>query len=105
MWSEFSDEERARLVALLNAIGNLVLLESDLNIGAGNQAFAQKRSRDGRSRLASVLDLCELDVWDAEAIDCRTASLAARFLTTWPRSADEFDMADEVLVKYADEDV
>jgi hypothetical protein len=98
LWSDFSEEERARLLALLNTLGNLVLLEPELNIGAGNRPFDTKRGKYAQSRLGSVLDLCNLDAWDAEAIEQRTATLTERFLATWPRPTDiEFDDTEHLV--------
>jgi hypothetical protein len=39
-----TEEESARYRQLVDTFGNLVLLESDLNIGASNKSFAEKHN-------------------------------------------------------------
>ena len=87
-WGELGNDEQARYRTLLNTIGNLTLLEAELNAGASNRSFRDKAAYYARSRVQETRDLAERHTWDAASIEERTEHLVDRFLTTWPRRSD-----------------
>lgn len=90
-WSSFSEDRRARYRQLLDTLGNLTLLEGDLNRGAGNKSFGRKRRYYRLSAVPETRELAELPGWGVEAIEQRTAELTERFLEIWrrPIAADD----------------
>ena len=97
-WGALSNEEQARYRTVLNTIGNLTLLEADLNQGAGNRSFAGKAAYYRRSEVPETEALADRAVWDAEAILGRTRSLIDEFLQRWPRpSGTPMTEADDLL--------
>lgn len=87
-WGELSNEEQAHYRTLLNTIGNLTLIEAELNAGASNRSFREKSGYYARSEIKETRELAERRTWDASAIEERTQSLVQRFLTIWPRPSD-----------------
>lgn len=84
-WGALPTADQARYRAVLNTIGNLTLLESRLNQGAGNRPFLAKRSHYRQSEVAPTKALADLTSWDLSAIESRTQSLVEDFLRAWPR--------------------
>ncbi len=84
-WGDLANEDQARYRTLLNTIGNLTLLESGLNQGAGNRAFLRKAEYYRRSEVAETRGFADLQRWDSAAIENRTQVLTEAFLRRWPR--------------------
>ena len=96
-WGELSNDDQAQYRTLLNTIGNLTLLEADLNAGASNRSFQQKRDYYRRSNVVDTRAMANLDTWDATNIKNRTEKLIKCFVATWPRPEDEpMDEQDEL---------
>lgn len=76
-------------------------MEQGLNAGASNRSFLEKRDYYKQSGIASTRALSNLEVWDAQAIESRTAELTEEFLTAWPRPSVP-DQGPEYLVPILD---
>ncbi|WP_395154424.1 DUF262 domain-containing protein [Ilumatobacter sp.] len=89
IWSSMPEEEQARYQALVDTLGNLVLLESHLNAGASNRSFIDKHSYYTDSAVKSAKALADHATWDSRAIEKRTEELIGQFLKIWPRPSDD----------------
>ena len=75
---------------LLESIGNLTLVKSNLNAKLGNRIFPEKRKVLGdHSRLKLNTEICEHDTWDVNEIHARANRLIADVCKIWP-SLDVF---------------
>ena len=72
---------------LLHTLGNLTL--TGYNTELSNSPFETKQVELANSHLDLNAYFAGLPKWDAEAITKRTAALAARVVTLWPRPASE----------------
>jgi hypothetical protein len=70
--------------AVVDEIGNLALLEKKLNRDLGDMAFGFKREAYAGSDFALTKNLAQLDAWDVDAIQNRTAELASIACIAWP---------------------
>ena len=84
-WGDFSEEERAAYREALPTIGNLALLEPELNAAASNKPFLEKTKYYEKSKVPSTKQLTGTPVWDLDGIADRTQALTRRFLEIWRR--------------------
>jgi len=84
-WEDFSEVERAAYREALPTIGNLALLEPELNAAASNKPFLEKIEYYEKSKVPSTLQLAGTSAWSLEKIADRTTLLTERFLKIWPR--------------------
>ena len=82
-WSVFSEMERAKYREILPTIGNLALLEPELNAGASNKSFLDKKRYYEKSKIGSTRGLARTTAWDLPAIAERTRTLTEKFLEIW----------------------
>jgi hypothetical protein len=68
---------------LLIVFGNLTLLGSELNIGASNKPFAEKKQRYGQSNILLTKELRKKKKWDFEEIENRSKYLAGISKQIW----------------------
>jgi hypothetical protein len=102
-WGHLTTEEQAEYRTVLNTIGNLTLLETPLNQGAGNRAFRDKADKYySRSQVAGTRELQNLTRWDYPDIKTRTQSLTAEFVKVWPRPSETPMDEDYDLVRVVD---
>ena len=101
-WSSLTEEERARYRQLVDTLGNLVLLESDLNVGASNKSFAEKHGYYSKSAVKAAKALTQVARWDCPAIQKRTEELTDHFLKVWPHPFDDGIDDTEQLVPLLD---
>ena len=101
-WGALSNDEQAQFRTLLNTIGNLTLLESHLNAGAGNRSFRRKTDYYAKSEVVDTRALAQLNAWGAKDIAHRTESLIEQFMTTWPRPNDVAMDEPEELTRVVD---
>jgi Protein of unknown function (DUF1524) len=79
-WSaEFSEEQGERF---LYRLGNLTLLERELNRSLGQKGFVIKQAAYQKSIYALIRDINEVE-WSPVAIAERQAQLADRAVETW----------------------
>lgn len=67
----------------VNRIGNLTLLGSELNIGASNNPFEEKKQRYGQSNILLTKELCKKKIWDFDEILSRSKYLAGIAKKIW----------------------
>jgi hypothetical protein len=80
-WINVNSEEHQ---AGTKRLGNLALLDKDLNEKGGNQPFAKKCVTYVSSRIALTREIAKHQTWDATAIDQRQAELARLAVKAWP---------------------
>lgn len=56
---------------LQNSIGNLVMLEGDINRSISNKPFSEKKKQYQKSQYASVQQIAQHDKWDTEEAERR----------------------------------
>lgn len=76
------DEDIAK--SARKALGNMVLLRSDVNTLIGNQSFEQKKSMYAMSSYTLTKNVAEYKQWTPEAIRDRQRKLAKIAVKTWP---------------------
>lgn len=79
-WAYFSDEEVEKYSERL---GNLALLEKNLNKDAQNKAFMEKKYIYEKSSVQSVTKLCEEETWGPDNIVRRQKHMARVAKTIW----------------------
>ena len=84
-WSDFDDDTQNAHRALAATLGNIVLLEEDAAMASFGASFPAKRAVLGRSAIPLTAEAARAEQWNTAAISARSASLAAAFMTTWPR--------------------
>lgn len=84
-WQDLTDDQQNAHRALAGTIGNLALLEEDLAMSAFGAGFPVKADAYRRSALGLTRAVADTATWDTAAISARSAELAARFMTVWPR--------------------
>ncbi len=84
-WGTFSEVERAAYRTALPTIGNLALLEPELNAAASNKPFLEKTMYFKKSNVPSTARLAGMSAWNLERIADRTQALTERFLEIWQR--------------------
>lgn len=75
---------------LLDSIGNLTLVKSNLNAKLGNRIFAEKREELKNSRLIMNFEIRNQEKWDVNEINARAERLIADVCKIWP-SLDVFE--------------
>jgi hypothetical protein len=75
--SEVSGE--ADLVGLVSSIGNLTLLDGNLNKQASFRPFIEKKPRYDKSNYIITRDLTKIEDWTVEHINARSEWLIAMF--------------------------
>ena len=87
-WKEMLGENWEKIhERWLHTIGNLTL--TGYNTSLSNSAFPKKQVLLSQSHLDLNLHFKDLPKWDADAIQVRTAALAARMIGLWPRPTSE----------------
>jgi hypothetical protein len=71
----------------LKRMGNLALLDKELNEQGGNQPFSDKAKALAKSKLLLTREVGALPSWDIKAIDDRQAQLAQLAVKAWPLKA------------------
>ncbi len=80
-WNAFTDEEVELFAARL---GNMALLEVNLNKDIGNAAYAIKREAYRKSSYSTTRDVAENnDVWNPERVSQRQSAMAKMATTIW----------------------
>jgi hypothetical protein len=90
-WHALTEVERAKYREVLPTIGNLTLLEPELNAGASNKPFKTKQEYYEQSKVPSTHDLVNDADWDLATIENRTEKLTTRFLDIWQRRPGPVD--------------
>lgn len=67
----------------VNRIGNLTLLGSELNIGASNNPFEEKKKRYAQSNILLTKEICNKKKWAFEEIENRSKYLAGVAKKIW----------------------
>lgn len=67
----------------VNRIGNLTLLGSELNIGASNNSFTEKKQRYAQSIILLTRDICKKKSWTFNEIESRSKFLAGYAKQIW----------------------
>jgi Protein of unknown function DUF262/Protein of unknown function (DUF1524) len=80
-WPKFNEESAAGHV---KRIGNLTLLQADINNDGGNKPFAQKLAAYKKSKLRLNESVATVAEWSPTAISTRQQKLAAFAVNTWP---------------------
>ncbi len=80
-WVQIAAEQHK---AYLKRMGNLTLLDKDLNEGAGNLPFAEKAAVFARSAIGLTRDIAATPQWDTKAIEARQERLATVAVKAWP---------------------
>ena len=80
-WHHFSAEDKE---AYVKRIGNLALLKSKINVEAGNDSFAFKKSFYRDSQYALTSELGGRKQWKPGEIDARQKRLATLAVKAWP---------------------
>ena len=86
-WSDYTDDEQNSHRALVQTLGNLVLLEEPLAERAFELTFPEKRPLFASSAIAPTAALAEAPRWGTAAIAARTEALTKRFVEIWVRPA------------------
>ena len=84
-WSDVDDDTQNAHRALAATLGNIVLLEEDAAMASFGASFPAKRAVLERSAIPLTAEAARAEQWNTAAISARSASLAAAFMTTWPR--------------------
>ncbi len=80
-WEQFTDEE---IESLTSRIGNMLLLETNLNRHIGNSPYSIKRPAYAKSALHSPRDLAEIcEDWTPDRIDVRQQEMARTATSIW----------------------
>lgn len=97
-WGGLPIARQAEYRALLNTLGNLTLLEGGLNASASNKSFRDKAAAYAKSTIEETRSLADLETWDIDSIERRTALLTEHFLQAWPRRSDRpLDEPDDLV--------
>ncbi|MDH4081165.1 MAG: DUF262 domain-containing HNH endonuclease family protein [Nitrospira sp.] len=80
-WKHITAEQHK---AYLKRIGNLALLDKDLNEYSGNLSFGEKKKALSKSQITLTQEIAESATWDVKAIDARQVRLAKLAVSTWP---------------------
>jgi hypothetical protein len=75
-WQKELGSRASEHLLFVNRIGNLTLLGSELNIGASNNPFAEKKQRYGKSNILLTQEICGYIKWTFEEIEQRSKYLA-----------------------------
>ncbi|MBD8069296.1 DUF262 domain-containing protein [Bacillus sp. PS06] len=67
----------------VNRIGNLTLLGSELNIGASNNPFDEKKQRYSQSNILLTKEICKKKKWTFEEIESRSKQLSVMAKQIW----------------------
>ncbi len=78
-----SDGKRYNGAVYRHRLGNLTILEHNLNREAGSRPFDEKKSTIGRSTHALARDCARYADWNADVVDGRTERLTAMLLKHW----------------------
>jgi len=82
-WEEELGIRSSEHQLFVNRIGNLTLLGSELNIGASNKPFAEKKQRYGHSNILLTKELCKKMKWGFVEIENRSKYLAGIAKQIW----------------------
>jgi len=80
-WKSISVEQHK---AYLKRIGNLAVLDKDLNEGAGNLPFSDKAKVFAKSSISLTREIGSSPQWDLAAIEARQEKLAQLAVKAWP---------------------
>lgn len=80
-WSHIPTDEQ---VLLLKRLGNLALMKTKVNIKAGNDGFAFKKTFYAQSEYKLTSRLNQEKQWDRHSIERRQAYMANLAVKTWP---------------------
>ena len=78
-----SDGKRYNGAVYRHRLGNLTILEHNLNREAGSRPFDEKKSTIGRSTHALARDCARYADWNADVVDGRTERLTSMLLKHW----------------------
>jgi Protein of unknown function DUF262/Protein of unknown function (DUF1524) len=80
-WRHVTPEQHK---ASLKRIGNLALLDKNLNEYAGNLAFSDKKKAFAKSKITLTRGIAGFSEWDPKTIDTRQAQLSKLAVQAWP---------------------
>ena len=80
-WNHFSADDHA---AFVKHLGNLALVRSRINVEAGNDSFAFKKTFYEQSDYELTSMIAQEDNWDTETITQRQETLAGLAVEAWP---------------------
>jgi hypothetical protein len=80
-WKHITAEQHR---TYLKRLGNLALLDKNLNEYAGNLRFSEKAKAFAKSKITLTHEISELHSWDTKAIDSRQERLAKLAVQAWP---------------------
>lgn len=81
-WPEISDEEHD---AYLWRLGNLTLLNSNVNIGISNNKFDDKKTHYTASKIEENIEIAKKAKWDISEIETRQDNLSKIALQLWKK--------------------
>lgn len=76
--------EQEELASNVEQIGNLTLLEKNLNRDLEDKDFSKKRDTYKKSKFGLTQRVADLDQWTSEDLRKRTRELATLACTAWP---------------------
>ncbi len=79
-WGHISDEDAANYYKRL---GNLTIMDSDLNVAADNDPFEDKKAVYQQSRIEITRSIVDKPFWDTEAIENRQQELSQIAVQVW----------------------
>lgn len=80
-WLQVPEEQHENYVKRL---GNMALLDRDLNEKIGNLPFADKAKLLAKSKIAMTNSIASASIWDPDAIDERQRKMAKLAVKVWP---------------------
>ncbi len=80
-WKNITEEQHK---AYLKRVGNLSLLDKNLNQYAGNLSFSEKKKAFAKSKITLTQEIASESSWDGKAIDARQQRLAKLAVQAWP---------------------
>ncbi len=80
-WTHITEDQHKSYV---NRLGNLELLDKDLNEKAGNLAFSEKAETFAKSQIELTRRISAAPTWDLKAIEARQDELAILAVKAWP---------------------
>jgi len=88
MPSSISDEwhqiKQQDIDAYQSRLGNMALLQADVNSNIGNQSFDKKKKVYKNSAFILTNQISDLETWDVDKIDKRQKKMAELAVKTWP---------------------
>ncbi|ARU21636.1 6-hexanolactone hydrolase [Ralstonia solanacearum] len=80
-WLDISEEQHENYVKRL---GNMALVDRDLNEKIGNLAFAEKAKLLAKSKISMTCEIASASTWGPSAIDERQRQMAKLAVKVWP---------------------